>query len=53
MENLLPIQLQTRVPFGFADRSPAVDLYVQKRMVICSNRNSVRCVFFKLRMLLS
>ena len=30
MENLLPIQLQTKAPFGFVDRSPAVDFYVQK-----------------------
>jgi hypothetical protein len=38
MEKLLPIQLRTRVPFGFVDRSPAVDFYVQKRMVICSRQ---------------
>ena len=37
MEKLLPIQLQTRVPFGFVDRNPAVDFYVQK-MVICSRQ---------------
>ena len=38
MENPLPVQLQTKVPFGSVDRSPAVDFYVQKRTVVYSRQ---------------